>query len=79
MTLKHNGCIICNVPSLVILSVLLAAAAAGGVLAWRIEKIEAVESIQESRIRQTESALGELVYIRAALARIEARLDRSEK
>jgi hypothetical protein len=80
MTLrKKDGCIICNVPNVVILSVLLATAAAGGVLAWRIEKLETADYTQETRLRYTESALAELAYIRQSLVRIEARLDRAEK
>ena len=73
-----NSCLICSLPTMVILGVLFAAVGSAAVAAWRIDQLADTQAEVCQRVQTIEMALVELAYVRRALDRIEARMDREE-
>ena len=75
----RSVCIICRTPALVILGTLLASASAGAVIGWRLNIVETRITRNDGRIEALQQNLAELQYIKAAVLRIETKMDRMDR
>lgn len=78
MSPHAKQCIICGVPTLVVISILLAFAATSAVAQYRLANLEESARATETRVDELRQAMADLRMMRRTVDRIEAKLDRRE-
>jgi hypothetical protein len=79
MTLRATPCIICGVPTLVVIGVLLTFAATSAVAQYRLANLEESARATEARVDELRQAMADLRVMRRTVDRIEAKIDKRDE
>jgi hypothetical protein len=79
MTLRAKPCIICGVPTLVVIGVLLTFAATSAVAQYRLANLEKSARATEARVDELRQAMADLRVMRRTVDRIEAKIDKRDE